>query len=424
MNKLALTSLLIGSQLLGACKWTDFDDLEKAAWVHSTTKPDSNSSDWGIALAPGGSATDTNAGDRLIVLGSGQALYTELNYTPDGGADLAPGEVKLNSQFAIASLDPQPILVTDPVSHEFSLVVNSGGGSIAILSGVHVVNQRQIFNPKSSTPDAAAYVVAPLASGAQSALIVAAVDTVYGAPSTNAPPTQAACALTEADGVTPVAVRAIGGVRSQPGATTDNIVVWSTSGKLYVYDAKVFTADMAVCPGATAMAPGKATPLATVIDTGYQPSKGSQMLVLDDRYVILAGHHEQPDLVSSVMMFDMQAGAGLVPAMVGAPNTRPGQRSSTVLSVDSTHRFLVLGYPFDSVNGTSGGQVALYALTTAGIDANVAEQLSDAQPDTNELFGRAVTAFGFNGHQILAVSADNEVFAYYQTLQYGDTRTQ
>ena len=146
--------------------------------------------------------------------------------------------------------------------------------------------------------------------------------------------------------------------------------------------------------------------------------------MLDHRFVILAGHHELPDTMSKVMMFDMQAGAGLAPALVGSPLTREGQRSSTILALDATRRFAVLGFPGDAVNGTNCGQVALYAITANGFDATPAAQLSDAQPETNELFGRAVAAFSFNGHPILAVGADNEVFAYFRTTLYDDTRAQ
>lgn len=419
MRKLAFVSLA----LFGACKWTDFDDLETDAWVHSTEKPDSNSADWGIAMVGGGTvATEPGAGDRLVVLGTSQALYTELNYSPDGSADLAPTELKLNNQFAIATFDPQPILVKDPASDEVS-AVTSQNGSLVVLAGVHTVQARQIFNPKSSTPEAAAYVVAEINGSPLSQLIVAADDTVYGSVSMNPPSVQPACALTETDS-TPVSVRAIGGVRSKPGDTTDNIVVWSSTGKLFVYPSGVFTADATACPG------GSATPLLgfTPVDTGFVPMHGmTQLLVLDNRYVILAGRNgETADAKSSVSMWDLQAGAGLAPAQVGAALERPGQRSSAILQLDPTKRFLALGFPYDSVSGTSSaGQVALYPLsTTTGIPSTPdGVQLSDAQPDSNELFGRSVATFSFNGHQILAVGANNEVFAYYRTSLYDDTRT-
>ena len=415
MTKLALLSLA----LFGACKWTDFDDLETSTWAHSTTKPDSNSSDWGIAMVAGGTAADPNGGDRLVVLGTSQALFTELNYTSDGSADLAPTELKLNNQFSVATLDPQPILVKDPASDEVSLVVNSGGGSVAIFYGIHTVsNNRQIFSPKSPSPDAAAYVVTTVAGAPLSQLIVATDNTLYGSIAVNPPTPQPACALVEDDGTTSVSVKAIGGVRTQAGQTTDDIVVWSSTGKLLVYPSGVFLADATVCPAGTA----KPITGSTAVSTGFSPAKGSQLHVVDNRYVVLAGHHDA-DTGTFVQMYDMQAGLGLAPATVGAALTREGQKSSTVLEVSATERWVVLGFPTESVNGTTTGQVALYPLdTTTGIGAQPDEQLSDAQPDSNELFGRSVGTFKFNGHQILAVGADNEVFAYYQTSLYGDTR--
>ena len=420
MTKLALISLL----LFGACKWTEFDDLETEAWVHSTTKPDSNSADWGIALLPGGSVTDPSAGDRLIVLGTSQALFSELNYTPDGGADLAPGEIKLNNQFGLAAFDQQPIAVSDPLTHEYSVAMNSGGGSVAIVSGVHAANQRQIFNPKSTSPDSAAYIAR---SGAGNQLLVATADTVYGSPTMNPPADQAACQLVDTDGTTPVQVRLIAGIAST-GANA-NVVVWSQSGKLYLYPAGVFDANATDCPGFVSNPPkaGVAKPVTgfTPVDTGFLAAKGSQIWVLDDRFVILAGHHDLPDLQSSVMMYDMKANGGLTPTLVGAAITRMGQRSSTIFTLDATHRFIALGFPNESVNGTpNSGQVALFPINANGFDQTVAEQLSDAQPDSNEVFGRALTSFVFNGHPILAVGADNEVFAYYRTSLYDDTRAQ
>lgn len=428
MRKLAFVSLA----LFGACKWTDFDDLETDAWVHSTEKPDSNSADWGIAMVGGGSVTtEPGAGDRLVVLGTSQALYTELNYSPDGGADLAPTELKLNNQFAIATFEAQPILLKDPNSDEVSAVTGLNN-ALVVLSGVHKFDARQIFNPKSSTPAAAAYVVAEINGAPLSQLIVAADDTVYGSVSANPPSVQPACQLTQDDS-TPVTVRAIGGVRSQTGDTTDNIVVWSSTGKLFVYPSGVFTADPTVCPvapGSPSGTPGVATPIAgfTPVDTGFTPMAGmNQLHVLDGRYVILAGRTgETADSKASVSMWDLQANGGLMPTAVGAALERPGQRSSTILQIDATKRYLALGFPYDSVQGTtSAGQVALYPLSTSTGIPSTPEgvQLSDAQPDTNELFGRAVGTFSFNGKQILAVGANNEVFAYYRTSLYDDART-
>ncbi len=428
MNKLALTAVLL---TFGACKWTEFDDEEAETWVHSTTKPNSDSSDYGVALVAGGAATSDPSGDRLVVLGAGQALYSELNYTPDGSADfVGTNEVKLNNEFGISTFDTQPILLHDPKTDEVSIVVNSSGTSIAILSGVHMLMQRQIFNPVNSSPDAAAYVTAPTTPTAGTLLVVAAKEGVYGTPATpSAIPS--VCRLLDTDNSTAVPVVAIGGAIGIANPAVDDIIVWSATGKLYRYPAGVAVADPIECPMASPPpnppVPGTATPVAgyTVVDTGFVPAKFSQMHILDGRYAILVGHMSDTATTSQIMMYDLAANGGLKPTLIGTPVSHPAQRSSAILTVDPSHRYVAAGYPDDTIDGTATGQVILYAIdNTTGIATNPAETLNDAQPDANEQFGRALTTFTFNGHEILAVGADNEVFAYYRTQLYGDTRAQ
>ena len=58
MMWMAATTLAAGS--LGACKWTEFDDLRDEAWVHATEKPDgSKSSNWGVAIVRGKATSPT-----------------------------------------------------------------------------------------------------------------------------------------------------------------------------------------------------------------------------------------------------------------------------------------------------------------------------------------------------------------------------
>ena len=44
--------------------------------------------------------------------------------------------------------------------------------------------------------------------------------------------------------------------------------------------------------------------------------------------------------------------------------------------------------------------------------------LNDAQPESGEDFGHALTTMKFNGQEILVVGAHNEIFAYYKTALY------
>ena len=82
------------------------------------------------------------------------------------------------------------------------------------------------------------------------------------------------------------------------------------------------------------------------------------------------------------------------------------------------------GYPATAVGGVTGGEVLLYPIsTTTGINATPVLTLSDAQPDSQESFGRAITVMPFNGKAILVVAANNEIFAYVRlTPLYDDLR--
>ena len=54
----------------------------------------------------------------------------------------------------------------------------------------------------------------------------------------------------------------------------------------------------------------------------------------------------------------------------------------------------------------------LRGIDASGIDTVPAVTLNDAQPDSGQQFGRAVTTMPFNGGTALIVTANNEVYAY------------
>ncbi len=411
--KIALATGLLGVFTLAApaCKWTDFDDLETESWVESTEKPNSNSNDYGVALAP--SVRASASGGTLIVLGAGQALYTELDYKAAGGADLvASTELKLNTQFAIGNLDVQPILITSPDSDEAALITNSGGnGSIAVLKGEHGLMSSQIFGPTS--PDAATYFVG--IGKTVAAPIVAADDAdgfgaVFGPPVNN---TQPKCLLVD-DAAMPIETRGIAGVKITK-TDSDDIVVWNSDGKLFIFDGAAFDGCV-----------GTAAPISTAVDVGFAPAKNASMHVLDGKYVMLAGRKESGD-GAFVAIYDVTAVDPLMPlvlkpTLVGAPLDRAGIRSTAILDV-AGQRYLIAGFPLATVDATTSGEVLAFPFdTTAGITPTPAMTLHDAQPESNQTYGRAVAVFQYNGKSILAVSADNEIFAYYQTPLYGETR--
>lgn len=416
-SKLLVSGFVTGCALLSAgtgCKWTDFDDLEGDTWVSSTDKPNGDSTDYGVAIARGQKGSN---GGKLVVIGAGQAQYTELVYSPNGDSDLAPTALKLNTQFGIGNLDQQPILVADPSNDEVSLVVNSGSQSIAVLTGTGGLLAHQVFGPEQ--PDAAAYMVPPPRSGSTEAqpaqVLVGSGDTVYGAFAMNVPNPQTKCQLQD-PAASPVTVRGLGAARfatPAPTPVSDDVVVWGSvggnAGKLMIFPGGVFNGNPPVgpCTGGTAQ------PIAaSVLDTPFVPSKGSQIVMVDATHFLAVGHKDL-GVADSFLGFYSIGATGAITA-VGAPITLPDLRTAAVLTV-GTKKYVVAGYPTSIVENVKAGRVLVFPLDmTAGIDATPAAQLYDAQPENNQQFGRAVAAMPFNGEEVVAVAADNEIFVYFQ----------
>ena len=79
-TKLLFLSLSLS---VGACKWTEFDDLQDQAWVKAITKPDgSKSNNWGVGIVRGKQASAS--GGVLAVFGNAQARLNEVTLAADG----------------------------------------------------------------------------------------------------------------------------------------------------------------------------------------------------------------------------------------------------------------------------------------------------------------------------------------------------
>ena len=398
MKAAALCALLVG------CSWADFDDLSNQTWVTSTEKPNVKSTDYGVAIQRG---ARSGSGGTLVVIGAGQATYSELSYQANGKASLAPTALELNSQFGIGNLDAQPILIADPTSDDISLVVNSGGNAIAVLTGTGQINVHQVFGP--SQPDAATYMQPPnrLDNNMKQPVqpLVASGDTVFGTFFMTPPNPQPKCQLVGAAGDPAVAIRGIGTVAN---GAVDDVIVWSGTGKLYKYPSTVFNG----C--ATTQAPALSSPMPPPVAPGHF----AQILTVDatasgaiKNFVLLQGHGDT-DESGFLQIYDATT---LMP--VGAAITLPKLRTATVLT-QGTKQFAVAGYPTEPV----GGVVRLFEITASGLAAQPATTLADAQPDNNHSFGRAVAAMPFNDTEIVVVAADNEIYSYFRTQLYDETR--
>lgn len=409
-TQMLLVPVLAATALAG-CKWTEFDDLAGETWVGSTEKPGVKSSDYGVAIQRG---TLTSAsGGTLVVIGAGQPTYSQLVYGAKGDSKLASNSLELNSQFGIGTLDAQPIVLADPMSDNTALIVNGGGSQILALIGKDQLDHFDVF-VTPSTVDAATYVQPPpRADNGQSQPprpLVASGDVVLGVTLTPQPTMAGSSMHTSCklvDGVTAITPRALGAWRN---GMYDDILAWGAGGKLYRYAPTAFN--------------GCAAPLTATLshDTGFMPGHGSQILPIDANRVLLQGHHDNDD-AALLQVYDAST---LMPS--GGSVSLPKLRTATILDT-GMDKYVVAGYPTEIVDGKTAGQVKVFKLMDGGgIESTPSAILNDAQPEDNQTFGRAVAVMPFNGKQVIAVAADNEIFVYFRAnlvsgaSLYGETR--
>jgi hypothetical protein len=382
--------LVLAASLAGGCKWTDFDDLSDETWVNSTEKPDVKSSDYGIAIQRG--ARSGNGG-RLVVLGAGTATYSELVYSPEGESSFPATSFELVAKANIPNIGTQPLLLADPGSENTALVVASDNG-IAILFGAQgIIAPYQLFG--AAAPTGATYMRAPTQSKPQ--VLVAVGDTVFGAvlPELPAGTPQPSCKLVDAASpTTALQIRALGVVSNN--GTTDDVLAWDQSGKLYRFPGSVFNG----------CSPSEASIAA--VDTNFMPDLASQILTVDDTTVVLQGHRGD----SGYLRVFNAAAAGTIAAL-GEAAMMDKVRSATILKVASGN-YVVAGAPTALVDGKSSGKVQVFKINPTGLNTLAVATLNDAQPENNQSFGRSVVAMPFNMTQVIAVAADNEVFVYFR----------
>ncbi|TMQ06318.1 MAG: hypothetical protein E6J91_38245 [Deltaproteobacteria bacterium] len=379
--------LVAAAAALGACKWTEFDDLSGQTWVSSTEKPGVRSADYGVAIQRG--KLTSPSGGALVVIGANQPTYSQLDYSAQGDAKLDSTIVDLGTQ-GIGNLDAQPIVLADPTGDNAALIANGGGSSILVLIGTIGTTAPETINlfVTPTTVDAATYVQPPNRpdnNQPQPARpLIASGDIVTLAYVTPQPNPQPVCKLV--DGTTAIKPQALGAWRN---GMYDEVLAWGANGKLYRYPSSVSTG----CVGSMAFTASH--------DTGFSPGKGSQILPVDANHVLLQGHHDvqSADDAALLQVYDATT---LLP--VGGSVSLPKLRTAAT------------------------GQVKLFKVSGTGIESSPSATLNDAQPEDNQSFGRAVAAMPFNGTPVIAVAADNEIFMYFQAkltsgaMLYNETR--
>lgn len=396
----------------GGCLWSDFDDLQKEAWATATTKPKGNAaSSWGVAIAR---VAQNGGGGTLAVLGASSASYEELSISPDG-TPAAANQLDLNMVFPIGNLAIEPLFLSRPEADEVALVTAQDAAHVMVIRAVGgQLTPTPVMGP--AQPNGATYLLAP-PPVSQTRLLVAEHEVVFPVSLDPAKPVapETKCPLI-APGEPSLTIRALGAYRPT-GALGDDVLVLTENGKLIAYPGDALSGG---CSAGIMQPPRPGL----IKDIGLpNVETGSQIFAFTDAqmsYVLVQAHNA-----------DGQGRLGLY--RIGAASidevgtTRDLDRLRTAAlfqPMGETRRFVVAGLPTAVVGGVPGaGQVQVLEVSTAsGIAMTPAATLSDIQPEVNQAFGRGVAALPFNNKSIIAVAADNEVFLYFRTALYGETR--
>ncbi len=408
---------------VGACKWTEFDDLKDEAWVNATTTPDgSKATNWGVAIVRGKATSDT--GGRLAVFGSAASRLNEIAYDATGNAKQLP-EQNLGN-IGIGNLSIEPIVIADPNGEDFALVTQGSAQQVVVAAGGDS-NLLQFIINGANAADAATYLRAPAIDetaphGARTMIqtsqpIIAANNTLFGTffvnPNAPAAFLQPKCALL--DGTTPIAIRGLGAVPAGDG--TDDLAVWTANGNMLILDGQVFNGELGtgtLCPNSMLDISTSTAVIKSSAVVGFTPDLGSlsQIIAIDDRFALLQGHTASDGFLA---LWDFQGDTVTAGNVVGAKVEEAGVRSAD-LFVEGTDLHVVAGYPNAIIDGVSAGKVQVYSVsTTSGFNGAVTELFTDSQPEDGQAFGRSVAVIQYNGKPVISVAGNNEVYTFFRT---------
>ncbi|HEY5926119.1 MAG TPA: hypothetical protein VIV11_30745 [Kofleriaceae bacterium] len=371
------TSLFIaalGLLSMAGCAWSEFDDLADTTWVRSTDEPNVGSRNYALAIV--GLTTGTSGG-QLGVVSDDTPDYSTIDYDNDGTDTAGGNDVKLG-QHRIAALTDPPLFVTDGNGKIAIAERSTTGGNVAVVFGSATAPAGIEF--AALAPDAVTFVGADV--------VVAAGDTFYTLQTAMQVPCKSM------DSTFAVAAMAL-------DSATSTLWVWSKSGAFFGIPSSALTP----CNGGMLPSAG------STLTTPLMPAAGARVHIVGNFAVLTA--HAPTSRMGQIFVVDLSTVAESDTLAV------EGLRSSAV-AVFGTTTYVVIGVPDRAVGGVVAGQVDLFALdTTAGtLTKTPALSLNDAQAESGQLFGRAVTTMKFNDKQILVIAANSEVFAYYKTALY------
>jgi hypothetical protein len=357
------------------CVWTEFDDLADKTWVRSTDEPGIGSTNYALAIV---GATSGTSGGQLGVISDDTPDYSTIEYAANGTDTVGNTDIKLGQQRIAALTDP-PLFVADATGRIAIAERSTTGGNISVVTGPANAPTGIEF-PAAATPDAVAFVGADV--------VVAAGNTFY----TLQPTTQVPCASMDAS----LAVAAM-------ASDAMTLWVWTKAGAFF----GIPTTSLTPCGGGMLPAPGS-----TFMTAGLMPAPGARVHVVGNHAILTA--HPPNSRMGQVFVVDLTTLASTDMLTV------EGLQSSAIGTLGTATSHLIVGVPDRPVEGVVAGEVDVLALdaTTGMLNKTPVLSLHDAQPESGQLFGRAVTTMKFNDKEILVVAGNSEVFAYFKTALY------
>jgi FG-GAP repeat protein len=431
-----MRKLPIALVLLTGCVWSKFDELRDDVWVDSVEAIE-GSAKYGEAVMEGTASVDSTTGGSTIgVLGRNQASVSFLVYDDAGNRTIK--KVDLGSAMQLVTvLDENPVYAADPDGDQIVVAALTGslteqpdlrGLKIGLFrSGASPTTGEGVnpgFEPPGTFPSDSIRHEAPTAiafGGALDALVgrkgqLAHVD-LNGTPGVwtgcHLDPGETAYAIGygDVDGL-PGSEYIIASAPTGPDAAPD-------PGRVWIIPEGSFPTDD------TGQTPCPAAPAGKEVDSGgasgdISLGAGSQLVIAPVDFgngprVLVSS----PGAGGKISIIDFTAATATF-TQIATPGVS-GLDSFAVANVtgDSVSE-LIVGAPLADAGGSDrAGEVRI--LNPAG--AEVAPPLSDAEPQTEQHFGKSVAVVPFRDRKILVVGAEGEVFTYFRTNFYDEVRT-
>jgi hypothetical protein len=382
--------MLIGlGVLVSACDWTSFDTLANQTWVKSTQTPSIGSTAYGVAIVPG--AAPQPSGGTLGVISNLAPTYSTIVYDDKGGS--TAGNVDRLNDHMINTLTTPPIVVSDGLGDLAIVAPSTATNAVTIHSG-SAGSLADVMFISTAPPDAATY--------AGSAVVATAGTNI----ATLAAGSSAPVVCPAQSGGVPIEFAALTG-------DANTLYGWTKGGNLV--SAPVTSLLVATC---------------MVTPPAFTQIMSTSVMPVDGASLFLIGTGVNQSLVAVGSTADGTSGEVAVVALA-SPSTMlstpaVGVQAAALGELGSTGTtYLALGFPATTVDGvTSAGTVELHQIipATGTLSAASDETLFCDEPTTGQVFGRSIAILPYNGTNVLSVAANNEVFTYFRTLLYSDTR--